>query len=487
VSKRSKAADAAVAAAPGVWKSFIGDSFQNFLARIGIGAGSANDASTYGFNPVTRNRVLMERMYRGSWVAGISVDARAEDMTREGVEIRSDDKPDAIEAIAKEAERLQIWDALCDALKWSRLYGGAVGLMLIEGQQLNTPLRMETVSAGQFRGIKALDRWVVQPNLQDLITEYGPHLGLPKFYRIVDNTIGLPLMDVHHSRLMRLEGVKLPHYQRIAENLWGQSICERLWDRLIAFDSTTAGAAQLVYKAHLRTVKIKGLRDIVATGGKVLDGLLAQINMMRLMQTNEGLTVLDLEDDFDAKQYTFSGLSDVLLQFGQQLAGATQIPLVRFFGQSPAGLNSTGDSDWRNYYDSIRAEQESRLRPGIETVYRLLYRSVHGREVPESYGLHFRPLWQMTEPERATVTNTMTAAVVAPFTAQIIDRGTALRELRKISEVTGAFSSITDQQINEAESEGPPPSAREVLESSTDPDAGPGEKGGKSEGEDADQ
>jgi hypothetical protein len=35
------------------------------------------------------------------------------------------------------------------------------------------------------------------------------------------------------------------------------SIVERIFDRLTSYDSTSVGAAQLAYKAHLRTAKIK--------------------------------------------------------------------------------------------------------------------------------------------------------------------------------------------------------------------------------------
>jgi hypothetical protein len=38
----------------------------------------------------------------------------------------------------------------------------------------------------------------------------------------------------------------------------------------------------------------------------------------------------------------------------------------------------------------------------------------------------------------------------------IIDRATALKELRQSSEVTGVWTNITDEQIEEAENEPPP-------------------------------
>jgi hypothetical protein len=46
------------------------DSFQNFSARIGLGTENLQSPATYGFNPITRNRQLLEWMYGGSWIVG---------------------------------------------------------------------------------------------------------------------------------------------------------------------------------------------------------------------------------------------------------------------------------------------------------------------------------------------------------------------------------------------------------------------------------
>jgi hypothetical protein len=85
-------------------------------------------------------------------------------------------------------------------------------------------------------------------------------------------------VDVHHSRLIRMDGVKLPYQQKITENEWGMSIVERIFDRLTSYDSTSVGAAQLAYKAHLRTAKIKKLREIIAMGGKAFEALIKKWN-----------------------------------------------------------------------------------------------------------------------------------------------------------------------------------------------------------------
>ncbi|MFJ7312531.1 DUF1073 domain-containing protein [Pseudomonas sp. NPDC098747] len=459
-------------------KSFMtGDSFQNFTARVGLGTQNQSSGSSYGLDLVSRNRVQMEAVYRSSWVAGQAVDVVAMDMTRGGIEIDSDMQPADKDKLNTAMERLQIWNQLCENVKWSRLYGGSIAVILIDGQRPETPLRIDTISKGQFKGVMILDRWVVEPSLENLVTEYGPCLGKPKYYHVVADAQALMNQKIHYSRVIRLEGVQLPYWQRIAENGWGQSVLERLWDRLIAFDSTTAGTAQLVYKAHLRTLSIKDLRMLIASGGKSLEAVFKQIDMIRQLQTNEGLTVLDAEDTFETHQYSFGGLSDVLLRFGEQLSGALQIPLVRLFGQSPSGLNSSGDSDLRTYYDNVASWQDRDLRPGVTTLLEVLARSVLGKPLPDGFDFKFVPLWQLTDTEKADVGAKDTESVVKAYDAQIIGRATALKELRQSSQTTGLWTNITDEEIKEAEDE-PPPSMSETGQDDADapPNKRPEEK-----------
>ncbi|SXY43388.1 phage-associated protein, family [Klebsiella pneumoniae] len=99
--------------------------------------------------------------------------------------------------------------------------------------------------------------------------------------------------------------MKLPYQQKITENEWGMSIVERIFDRLTSYDSTSVGAAQLAYKAHLRTAKIKKLREIIATGGKAFEALIKNMEMVRQYQTNEGMSLFDSEDEFETHSYSF--------------------------------------------------------------------------------------------------------------------------------------------------------------------------------------
>lgn len=439
-------------------KAKVNDGFQNLTARLGRGSGNIGDDSTYVVGtPITRLPRNLEAMYRGSWIVGAAVDAVADDMTRAGVDFSSAIKPDVIDAMQGAINDLDVWGATSDVIRWSRLYGGAIGVLMIDGQDLSQPLRPETVNKGQFKGVLAIDRWCLNPNVTDVVAEIGPHLGKPRSYQIGPNAPAFQHKTVHYSRVIRMEGVKLPYFQRLAEQGWGQSVVERMFDRLLAFDSTTTGAAQLVFKAYLRTLKVEGLREILAAGGIAEEALAKQVENIRRYQQTEGLTLLDAKDEFGVHNYTFTGLDDILLQFGQQLSGATQIPMVRLFGQSPAGLNSTGESDLRNYYDGISSAQGRDLRVPLNTVFDLIYRSVTGEAPPAEFGFAFNPLWQMSEKERSEIATQHTTAILAAEEQGTIDRATALKELKQSSQVTGVFTNITDEMIKQAEAEPPVP------------------------------
>lgn len=437
------------------------DGFDNFIARLGMNTNNTLSAGMYTFNLLTRNRTQLEAAYRGSWIVGRVIDSFAEDMTKAGIEITTNGEDADVKDIHAEIANKKIWNSIEDLIKWGKLYGGAIAVMQIDGQDLESPLRVETIAKGQFLGLAIFDRWQLNPDLTSLIEE-GPDIGLPEYYYIV-TTASSPMKDtdnsgqikVHHSRCIRNIGIKLPFFQAITEMMWGESVLERMWDRLIAFDTATMSAANLIERANNRTIGVDGYRDIIASGGKAQAGLEKQFEAMREFQTNEGLTVMDKEDTFTSTSYSFAGLSDVMIQFGTQVSGSSEIPIVRLFGQSPAGF-STGDSDLRSYYDNVNAEQNSQLKSGWTTLLQVLWRSVKGVDAPNELEFKFIPLWQVTALDKANIAKTNTESITGAFDSGLISQKTAMTELRQQADETGIFSSITDDDIKDAEAEEPP-------------------------------
>ena len=437
-----------------------GDGIMNMLTRVSDVPGvNTSGASFYTPNFKTLNRQQCEWAYTSSWVAGMAVDCVAEDMTREGCDYKCDENPALIEPLERDMEKFHVYEKLCSAIKWARLYGGAAAIILIEGQPLDVPIT--AVPRDSFRGLHVLDRWCLEPDGDNVITTLGVNFGKPEYYRIIAGNLSSAAGRVHHSRVVRFEGQELPFYLAQSYQSWGASVLERVWPKIQQFDYATQGAAQLVSKAYLRNVKIKGFRDMLGLGSEQQQaGFMAQMKFMAGMQSQEGLTIMDSEDDFQAQTYSFAGLNDILTQFGQQIAGALQIPTVRLFGESPAGMNATGESDLRTYYDSILRQQETILRPALKRIFSIMLRSETGMPAPDSFSFDFTPLWQMTSEQRAQSAQQLSGTILQAMEAGALSKASAVKELKLLSSSVGVFSSITDEDVQAAEQEDalqPPP------------------------------
>jgi phage-related protein (TIGR01555 family) len=150
--------------------------------------------------------------------------------------------------------------------------------------------------------------------------------------------------------------------------------------------------------------------------------------------------------------------------------------LVRLFGQSPAGLNATGESDLSNYYDNINQQQERRLRTPLHKLIRIVSLSTLGRDVPEGFEFDFKSLWQIDDSTKAEIADKVTSAVCKAEEQGLISRQTAMKELRQSSETTGIYSNISDEEIKDAEDDPPRPS--ELDDGEITPHTEPSEKGG---------
>jgi len=108
--------------------------------------------------------------------------------------------------------------------------------------------------------------------------------------------------------------------------------------------------------------------------------------------------LLDAEDeDFRRDAYSFGGIPEILEKLMLRLSAAARIPVSLLMGQAPAGLNATGDSDIRFFYDQVKAEQEA-LKPKIESIYRLI-----DGNTKNEIKIDFPALWQLTDKEQAEV------------------------------------------------------------------------------------
>lgn len=434
--------------------NFVTDAFSNPAARMGAGTENLLDSTAYPIERLSYDWHLLTGLYRSHWIVRRIIDIVSEDMTKNWYKIKSQISPEFTQKIKSLERRVNLRARIIEGLQLSRLYGGAAGIIIIEGQEniLGEPLDYDMIMPGSFKGLVILDRWSgISPELELVADINDRDFGLPEYYTIRSDSLGTGIR-VHHSRIVRFTGRNLPYYEKIMEMYWGASEIEHVFEELKKRDNTSWNIALLVFLANLRVYKMDNMEQLGAMNENALADLYQSMTMLNSMMNNQGLQIIGKEDDFDTKQYTFGGLSEIYELFMMDVSGAAEMPVTKLFGRSPAGMNATGESDMQNYYDSIEEKQESYLRPVLDKLLPIMCTSEFGF-IPDDLDFEFNPCRRPTEEERKNLSKNIADSVVSVFNAGIINQQIALKELRQSSEQTGMWSNITDDDVKNADTE----------------------------------
>lgn len=415
----------------------------NLVTGLGTSRDKRMAGHYYPVCPLTQ--IELESMYRTSWIAGKIVDVPVEDMTREWVTISwdgSDGQEENLAAIDKAEKAYKFRDALRDGIRWGRLYGGSVTVICLKGdkEDFSKPLDITKIKKGSLQALRTIDRWRVSagPVDQDLSS---PNFGMPSYYQLAESS-GI----VHWSRVVRWTGREVPYFRWRENGMWDDPELLRCLDAIRNYDAAMANSGTLIEDSNVDIISAQNLvQGLAASGGEAK--IQARYAGGSLMKGATKVWLLDKDkESWQQKVVSFAGLRDMVERFMIDVSGAADIPTTRLFGQSPAGMTATGESDIRNYYDRLAGDQESKLRTPFETLYEVLIRHTLGN-LPDGFELAFNPLWQMSDVEAAARDKSRADMDAVLITAKVITPWLAARELRQ----RGTYIAMDDDDVDEAE------------------------------------
>lgn len=428
------------------------DAFSNPAARTGFGTMDLMQATTYPLTRMTQNYQLLTSLYRDNWIVQNVISTIPDDMVRKWYDLNTAVSPDLLDELRKLEMSTQLRKKILHGMYWGRLYGGAVGVVLIKGHDdLSAPLDIGTVMPGSFLGLSILDRWTgVYPESELVTDPSDPDFGLPMYYTIRDDQNGDLMVRVHHSRVVRFIGRELPWLEQVTEVYWGESELESIYNELIRRDNVAANIAALTFRANINYMETEGLDQLLGTTNtEVQRRFWNVLAAQSIMESNFGTRVINKGDAIHNTQYTFAGLPEVYDRVMMDVAGAARTPVTKLFGRSPAGLNATGESDMQNYYDYIDGLRETQFRPIIERLLPIMAMSAWG-VIPDDMQVTFPPMSTPDAEKAADIAQKSVDAIIAAYQADLIDQATALKELQLLEPTTGLFGKISDESIESA-------------------------------------
>lgn len=372
----------------------IRDSLKNFVANLN----TERDKQSSSFYATPHfSYEQLTNAYRGSWIARKIVTIPAKDAVRKWREWQADETQ--IEMLENEEKRLGLQGKTRHVMESARLYGGAGIYIGVDGQDPYLPLDPKTIGKGGLKYLTVLPKRVL--NCGELETDpLSQNYGKPKYYDVTGSEL---TQRIHPSRVVRFIGAEFPDPEIIDANLngWGDSALTAPYDAIRNADSIAANIASLVFEAKVDILKIPGLGDIMADP-KTRGLLQERVALAAQLKGNNGMLIIDGEEEHDSKSFTFAGLTDIDQQALQAVSGAADIPVTRFLGQTPSGLSSTGESDLRNYYDSVASIQTLDIDPAFSILNEVLIRSALG-DRPKDVSYQWSSLWQMDDNQKSEI------------------------------------------------------------------------------------
>jgi len=398
-------------AAPGMIRrtaQMIRDGWSNFVSGLGSALDKNKQTKTKA-NGILSDEEL-ENLFLDDGLGTNIIKAIPDDMFREGWEyefpdtdeLKTEQLSDEYNAIL---ENVSAIEKIRKAFYWARLYGGAAIIIgALDGQTLDKPLVPKRVKEGGIEYLRVVDRSDITFSSIVFQTDpTKPRYGLPEFYPIKSaNPNGVQQVTlVHHTRVIEIHGEPIPEgadrYDK-EQRYWGVSVIQNVNDYLSTVGGAMGDVGHLIHEFSIGKYKLSDLAEILTQpDGQEL--IRKRVEIMDMTKSVFRSVYLDKDDDFIREHVNFAGLPQVLHIFFMLVSSCTGIPITRLFGVSPAGMNATGESDMRNYYDKVRSKQTEEAAPVLLRLVRLIAES---QNLPEPYVI-WKPLQQLSPKEQAEV------------------------------------------------------------------------------------
>jgi len=432
-------------------KAVVFDSLQNLLT--GLGVQGVDKSASSSFYEVEIDPIELEAAYSSDWLSAKVCNLPPFDMTREWRKMDGSMSPEKLKIWKEFEKEIKLQEKTKEVMIWGRLYGGAGIIINVDDGHQNEPsepLELDKIKKGSLKFLIVSDKQYLHVGRIDN-NPLSENFGYPETYRMAPSSI-----EIHHTRVCRFEGLKLPLNGRRRNRYWGKSIIESIHSALLRAGEVQESIGTLIHEATVDIIKIPDLMSMLSSKDTEAQ-LKKRFGVAKMQKSINRMMLMDADEEYEQSSQTFTGLTDIIEKFLSIVGGAADIPITRLLGSSPAGMNSTGESDIRNYYDMLSAKQETELRPKLEYIDKILYRSLFGTEPQDGeLDFSFNPLWQMSEQEKAELETSRASRDSEYLGNNIVNEAIIAKDLmerRVYSGVDAEYVKEMEEIVKEADSE----------------------------------
>lgn len=371
----------------------INDSLTSLITSMGDPNRDKLAAVQYSGQVLSDQQI--QNAYRTGWMAKRLVNTPAKDALRNWRLWQG--TSDQIQALEKTEMRLGVQGKLLKCLILARALGGAALFVGTGDKDLAKPLDPNRIGKDGIKYLTVLPKTsLAAAELDNDVL--GNNYGKPSYYELITNN---QMVKIHPSRLVILTGEAHIDEWMVMDSSrgWGDSIIQSSYTALKNSNATDDNVAGLVFEANINVVAIPDLMNKLGDT-RTEQQLKKRLSLAAAQKGIHGDLLIDSEETFTRNSASFANLDKIMERFAI-LVGATQgIPASKFLGQSPSGLNATGEGELDNYYDDIKTMQTLEIQPALQILDECLIRSALGAR-PDDISYLWTPLAQASSKEIA--------------------------------------------------------------------------------------
>ncbi len=381
----------------------VAKTFMDSLINVASGLGLRKDKGAYSRftrknsgQHVKATWAELEAIYAECWAGAKVIDIIPEDMTREWRNTTCTNlSPEELKKFTDQEDVFSVCAKVEEALQWERLYGGSLIIPIFDNDNTpaHTPMDVSKITQGSLKAFNVVDAQYSYPAGAVTINPADPNYLLPERYQLSGSS-GI----IHHSRVIRFGGKKMPRQMAPEYKYWGQPILEVIYDALRNSETFSQAITSLMHEMSVDIISVDGLSNALAAGQK--DVIQTRFEMYDFLKSVFNMVVIDSTEQFNNRQINLSGMDKIIEIIYDLLAGATDIPATRLIARSARGMNATGEGDQKNYYDMIASKQRKQLKPQLHRLDDILAMNLWGK-IPEGLSFTFAPLFQESAKEMA--------------------------------------------------------------------------------------
>lgn len=340
-------------------------------------------------------QILLTYLYKTYGTLSKIVDVPVDDAFKNnGFQLQAesidDDELDKLQkAVYKEVKRVK------KAYRWARLFGGGA-IVCVTGNDLDKPLNIQKLYGRDVR-FMAVDKW--QLNYSQ------PNINIPNgSWQLINynkvNSSNASKID--NSRVFTVVGKDSPYIINMQLQGWGMSVFEQVFSDMSRFFKSRNVLFELLDEAKTDVLKLATMQTALSSSSGEA-ALQKMVDMIARNKNYKSQITLSTDDEYEQKQISFSGIAEILKEIRIMIAGASNMPVNKIWGEGVTGFGS-GEDSLENYNSQIENEIRTPAEDLIRWICKIKSYQLFGRDI-EDLEIEWKSLRVLSSMDEANIRN----------------------------------------------------------------------------------